>query len=41
MTKNNRIVLRAQSDKQDYLPIFIHEGDDFEISGKVVGVIMG
>ncbi len=38
---NNRIVLRAQSDKQDYLPIFIHEGDDFEISGKVVGVIKG
>lgn len=36
---NNRIVLRAQSDKEDYLPIFIHEGDDFEISGKVVGVI--
>jgi repressor LexA len=38
---NNRIVLRAQSDKEDYLPIFIHEGDDFEISGKVVGVIKG
>ena len=36
---NNRIVLRAQSDKEDYLPILIYEGDDFEISGKVVGVI--
>ena len=40
-TTNNRIVLRAQSNKEDYLPIFIHEGDDFEISGKVVGVIKG
>ncbi len=34
----NRIVLKARSTKS-YLPIYIHEGDDFEISGKVVGVI--
>ena len=36
--KNNRIVLEAQSTEK-YLPIFIHEGDDFAISGKVVDVI--
>ncbi|MBY0539351.1 hypothetical protein K2P56_02875 [Patescibacteria group bacterium] len=36
--KNNRIVLEAQSTEK-YLPIFIHEGDDFVVSGKVVDVI--
>ncbi len=36
--KNGRIVLEAQSTEK-YLPIFIHEGDDFAISGKVVDVI--
>lgn len=37
-TKNKRVVLEAQSTEK-YLPIFIHEGDDFAISGKVVDVI--
>lgn len=36
--KNRRIVLEAQSTER-YLPIFVHEGDDFAISGKVVDVI--
>jgi len=35
---NKRIVLEADSTDK-YLPIFIHEGDDFQLSGKVVGVI--
>lgn len=35
---NNRIVLKAESNTK-YLPIFIHENDDFHISGKVVGII--
>ena len=35
---NNMIVLEADSTHK-YLPIFIHEGDDFQISGKVVGII--
>lgn len=35
---NNRIVLEAKSTEK-YLPIFIHEGDDFQLSGKVVGII--
>lgn len=34
----NRIVLEADS-TESYLPIFIHEDDDFVISGKVVDVI--
>lgn len=38
--QNNRIVLEADSTEK-YLPIYIHEGDDFELSGKVVGVIKG
>ncbi len=37
---NNRIVLEAESTEK-YLPIFIHEGDDFQLSGKVVGIIKG
>jgi SOS-response transcriptional repressor LexA len=36
--KNDRLVLEAKSSEK-YLPIFIHEGDDFTISGKVVEVI--
>ncbi|OGG43214.1 hypothetical protein A2841_03545 [Candidatus Kaiserbacteria bacterium RIFCSPHIGHO2_01_FULL_48_10] len=36
--KNERIVLEAESTHK-YHPIFIHEGDDFAISGKVVDVI--
>ena len=36
--ENGRIVLKAMS-TENYLPIYIHEGDDFEISGTVVGVI--
>lgn len=36
--ENQRIVLEADSTER-YLPIFIHEGDDFQLSGKVVGVI--
>lgn len=34
----NRIVLEADSTEK-YLPVFIHEGDDFHLSGKVVGII--
>lgn len=36
--QNKRIVLEADSTEK-YLPVFIHEGDDFTISGKVVDVI--
>jgi SOS-response transcriptional repressor LexA len=36
--ENKMIVLEADSTHK-YLPIFIHEGDDFQISGKVVGII--
>jgi len=35
---NNRIILEADSTEK-YLPIFIHEGDNFQFSGKVVGII--
>ena len=35
---HNRIVLEAVSTEK-YLPIYIHEGDDFNLSGKVVGII--
>ena len=34
----SRIALLSES-TQDYSPIFIHESDDFKISGKVVGVV--
>lgn len=37
---HRRIVLEADSTEK-YLPIFIHEGDDFQLSGKVVGIIKG
>jgi len=36
--KNKRITLRALS-SENHLPIFIREGDDFVLSGRVVGVI--
>lgn len=36
--KRNRIILEAES-TEHYAPIFVHESDDFSISGKVVGVI--
>lgn len=39
-TVNNRIVLEAESTEK-YLPIFIHEEDEFQLSGKVVGIIKG
>ena len=35
---NNRIILESDS-TESYLPIFIYEGDDFTISGKVMDVI--
>lgn len=35
---NKMIVLEADSTHK-YLPIFIYEGDDFQMSGKVVGII--
>lgn len=37
---HNRIVLEAVSTGK-YLPIYIHEEDDFQLSGKVVGIIKG
>ncbi|MDD4106921.1 MAG: S24 family peptidase [Candidatus Shapirobacteria bacterium] len=36
--ENNRIVLKSES-TQNYLPIFIHEDDNYQISGRVVDVI--
>lgn len=36
--KNKRIALEPNSTEK-YLPIFIHEGDDFSVSGKVIDVI--
>jgi len=36
--KNNRIILESESTK-DYLPIFIHEDDQYQISGRVIDVI--
>lgn len=36
--KNRRIVLEAES-TESFMPIFVHEGDEFEVSGKVVDVI--
>ncbi|MFC1802192.1 LexA family protein [Patescibacteria group bacterium] len=35
---NNRIVLKSES-TQDYLPIFIHEDDQYNLSGRVIDVI--
>ncbi|MDD5696533.1 MAG: S24 family peptidase [Candidatus Pacebacteria bacterium] len=36
--KNERVVLKSESTKE-YLPIFIHENDNYQISGKVIDVI--
>lgn len=36
--ENQRIVLEPDSTEK-YLPMFIHEDDDFRLSGKVVGII--
>jgi repressor LexA len=36
--ENQQIVLEADS-MEKYLPIFLHEGDDFLLNGKVVGII--
>lgn len=36
--QNKRIVLKSES-TNEYLPIFIHEDDKYEISGRVVGII--
>jgi SOS-response transcriptional repressor LexA len=36
--QNNQIVLEAESTEK-FMPIFVHEGDDFVISGKVVEII--
>lgn len=36
--ENERVVLEADSTEK-YLPIFIHAEDDFQLSGKVVGII--
>ena len=36
--KNNRIILEPDS-TENYRPIFLHESDDFSVSGKVIGVI--
>lgn len=36
--ENNRIVLKSES-TQNYLPIFIHEDDNYQISGRVIDVI--
>lgn len=36
--ENDRILLEAES-TEEFHPIFIHEGDDFVISGKVVDII--
>ena len=36
--ENDQIVLKAES-SLDYEPIYIHEDDDFSITGKVVGLI--
>ncbi len=36
--KNKRITLQSESSKE-YLPIFIHEDDKYEVSGRVVSVI--
>ncbi|TSC83713.1 MAG: Uncharacterized protein G01um101417_447 [Parcubacteria group bacterium Gr01-1014_17] len=37
-TDNSRIALLSES-AQEYSPIFIHENDDFRISGKVIEVV--
>lgn len=36
--QNKRIILKSESTK-DYLPIFIHESDNYKVSGRVIDVI--
>ena len=36
--QNKRIVLKSESTK-NYLPIFIHENDDYKVSGRVIDII--
>jgi hypothetical protein len=36
--ENERIVLKSES-TQDFLPIFIHKNDQYQISGRVIDVI--
>ncbi len=36
--RNKRIILQSES-SEEYLPIFIHEDDRYEVSGRVVSVI--
>jgi SOS regulatory protein LexA len=37
--KGREIILKPNSNEKEHLPIYIHEDDEFYISGKVVGVI--
>lgn len=37
--KTNGIITLEADSTEKYLPIFIHEGDDFILNGKVVGII--
>jgi len=37
--KANRMIVLEANSTEKYLPIFIHEGDNFLLSGKVVGII--
>lgn len=37
-SQNKRIILKSESTR-DYLPIFIHEDDKYEVSGRVIDVI--
>lgn len=36
--QNKRIILKSESTK-DYLPIFIHENDNYKVSGRIIDVI--
>ncbi len=36
--ENNQIVLMADS-SYDYVPIYLHEDDDFSVNGRVINVI--
>ncbi|HDH31560.1 MAG TPA: hypothetical protein ENH26_02180 [Candidatus Wolfebacteria bacterium] len=36
--ENKRVILKSES-TQDYLPIFIHEDDQYKVSGRVIDVI--
>ncbi len=37
--KKEKLIILESESTENYLPIFIHEGDDFMISGKVIDVI--